>query len=293
MKKIILSTTLFFSSALSGAESYYHYISKNVVDIHSEPDEMAEVVNQAIYGTKISIVDTNGPWIQIMTPDEYLGWIKGEDIITRDTSYPASAHVAKIDTFWSDFCWVDDTTPHPPAITLPFDSTIEIVSDPSDFNNRWIRVRLLDDTIVFAQTTDLRIDPEPLSISAMVKLSQRFLGLPYRWGGNSGFGFDCSGFLQTLYRQVGIEIPRDSGDQYIVPFAKHITEEELQPGDVVFFDLRKRNPPKVNHLGLFIGNGSFIQATTTNKRGPHVVQVTKLHDPEYYDKIAGYRRYAY
>jgi Cell wall-associated hydrolases (invasion-associated proteins) len=67
-----------------------------------------------------------------------------------------------------------------------------------------------------------------------MELSKRFLELPYTWGGRSSFGYDCSGFVQMLYRQMGIFIPRDAIDQMHWEKFTPIPIEEAQLGDLYF-----------------------------------------------------------
>jgi cell wall-associated NlpC family hydrolase len=107
----------------------------------------------------------------------------------------------------------------------------------------------------------------------MIELSKRFLGLPYTWGGTSSFGYDCSGFTQMLCRRRGVLMPRDAGPQAAsAGMAKVADIGGLQPGDLLYFGAA---PEKIVHTGLYLGNGEFIHATTTNKP---VVQISRVQD---------------
>jgi cell wall-associated NlpC family hydrolase len=82
-----------------------------------------------------------------------------------------------------------------------------------------------------------------------------YLGSPYRWGGSSPSGFDCSGFTMYVYSQVGISLPHSSSAQY--GSGTHVSRSELQPGDLVFFG------SPIHHVGMYVGNGNMIDAPYT------------------------------
>ena len=94
--------------------------------------------------------------------------------------------------------------------------------------------------------------------------AKSFLGVPYVWGATGPSKFDCSGFTQWVYRDVGIEIPRVSRDQAKV--GQYVRYDELQRGDMVFFDTKKHRKGKVTHVGIYLGNGDFIHASSTGKK---------------------------
>jgi len=94
--------------------------------------------------------------------------------------------------------------------------------------------------------------------------AKSFLGTPYVWGATGPSKFDCSGFTQWVYRDVGISIPRVSKDQARV--GKYISYNNLQRGDMVFFDTKKRRSGKVTHVGIYLGDGDFIHASSAGKK---------------------------
>src|ERR687884_554032 len=112
-----------------------------------------------------------------------------------------------------------------------------------------------------------------------VQIAERYLGVPYVWGGaDPATGFDCSGLVMYVYRQLGIDLLHFSGAQFHegapVPF------DQLAPGDLVFFDPGPRGP---GHVGMYVGGGMFIQA-------PHsgdVVKISSLSDFGYASSYVG------
>ena len=97
----------------------------------------------------------------------------------------------------------------------------------------------------------------------VVSIAEKYIGVPYVWGGTSPNGFDCSGLVQYSYRQIGITLPRHSSVQfhagaYIPPDRLDL----LKPGDLVFFGYGG-DPGKVHHVGLYVGGGDMIHAPYT------------------------------
>ncbi len=83
----------------------------------------------------------------------------------------------------------------------------------------------------------------------------QYLGVPYRWGGASPSGFDCSGFVMYVYGRLGISLPHSSGAQY--NSGTHVSRSQLSPGDLVFFG------SPIHHVGIYVGGGDMIEAPYT------------------------------
>jgi|tagenome__1003787_1003787.scaffolds.fasta_scaffold20903237_2 peptidoglycan hydrolase-like protein with peptidoglycan-binding domain len=87
--------------------------------------------------------------------------------------------------------------------------------------------------------------------SRAARLAKHYKGTPYRWGGASPKGFDCSGLVQYVYGRLGVELPRVTYSQWHA--GRHVSRSELRAGDLVFFDRR-------GHVGIYTGHGWFIHA---------------------------------
>jgi cell wall-associated NlpC family hydrolase len=99
--------------------------------------------------------------------------------------------------------------------------------------------------------------------SSLVDFAKRFLGTPYKWGGTSPSGFDCSGFTQYVFKQFGINLPRISYQQG--NGGKAVAKGDLRPGDLVFWDNSSRNVG-ADHLGIYIGGGKYIHSPQPGSR---------------------------
>jgi cell wall-associated NlpC family hydrolase len=111
------------------------------------------------------------------------------------------------------------------------------------------------------------------------------VGAPYRYGGSSpAQGFDCSGLVSYVFGQQGIAVPRTAAQQFAA--AKSIREQDLRPGDLVFFRLAGPRA-EVSHVGIYSGQGRFVHAPQSGKR----VGEASLDDEYYRERLAGFGRF--
>ena len=116
------------------------------------------------------------------------------------------------------------------------------------------------------------------TVKEIANLAKSLLGSPYKYGGASPKGFDCSGLVYYTHGQLGIRTPRTSLQQY--KSAKNIELNKLRSGDLVFFTLNKNN---VSHVGIYVGRGRFIHAPMSGK----LVAVNYLNDDFWRPRIVG------
>ena len=116
--------------------------------------------------------------------------------------------------------------------------------------------------------------------SGVVSIAMQYLGIPYKWGGASpATGFDCSGLVQYVYAQVGISLPHYTVSQWNFPGAVAVSKNQLQPGDLVFFN-------GLDHVGIYIGFGDFIDAPHTGAN----VEIDSLSERWFASRYDGARR---
>jgi cell wall-associated NlpC family hydrolase len=91
----------------------------------------------------------------------------------------------------------------------------------------------------------------------VVEVAEQYLGTPYRSGGTTSNGVDCSGLTVAVYREVGVKLPRSSDEQARV--GEPVARDHLAPGDLIFFG----SSGNVSHVGIYKGDGEFIHASTS------------------------------
>ncbi|MFP4086650.1 MAG: C40 family peptidase [Desulfobacteraceae bacterium] len=118
----------------------------------------------------------------------------------------------------------------------------------------------------------------------LVETAERFMGIPYEWGGTSpDEGFDCSGLVMAVYRLNGLNLPRSSQDQYAS--GRPVDQDRMQRGDLVFFSFMRGN--KVSHVGVYAGGDRFIHAPGEGK----VIRKDPLSAPWFRTRFKGARTY--
>lgn len=115
----------------------------------------------------------------------------------------------------------------------------------------------------------------------IVSLSKNLLGSPVVWGGASPSGFDCSGLIEYIYKNVGITLPRTADLQYLV--GEEILPENLLPGDLVYYTTYE---PGASHVGVYIGDNQFVH--TSYSRG--VVAVSDVRNDYFVQRYYGAKR---
>ena len=118
---------------------------------------------------------------------------------------------------------------------------------------------------------------------SIIKTAENFIGIPYRWGGSSSKGFDCSGLTMTVYRLNGLNLPRSSRQQWKA--GKPVLRSQLSKGDLVFF--ATSGWKKVSHVGIYKGNNKFIHASGSGKK----IRTDSLSGKYYNRRYVGARTY--
>ncbi len=133
----------------------------------------------------------------------------------------------------------------------------------------------------------LRMPPDAPAAAAVMNVGTRAasaalsqLGVPYRYGGSSTRGFDCSGLAQYAYNAAGRKIPRTTKAQWRT--LKHVRADSIIAGDLLFF----RIGGTISHVGIYLGEGKFVHAPATGRQ----VSVENLHVPFYRQSFAGAAR---
>ena len=117
---------------------------------------------------------------------------------------------------------------------------------------------------------------------SIINGAMNYIGIPYVFGGTTPYGFDCSGYVQYVFAQAGISLPRTADAQFEVGIP--VSSYELMPGDMVFFTTYTYG---ASHVGIYLGDGNFIHASSSNG-----VTISSLNSSYWSSHYIGSRRIA-
>lgn len=136
-----------------------------------------------------------------------------------------------------------------------------------------------DSPVDLKKNLDLKAD----NVSLLKSKAYGFLGIRYRFGGSSRSGIDCSSFVQQVFREMSVSLPRTAREQFEVGSA--VPPSDLQKGDLIFFRTYASFP---SHVGIYLGNNRMIHASSRDRR----VVISPLNTPYYRARFIGAKRIA-
>ena len=158
-------------------------------------------------------------------------------------------------------------------------------------NEGWYKV-VYGNTTGYVRSDLMSLTEKPLSNSSgssvasvasqLISYAQNYMGTPYVWGGTTPSGFDCSGFTRYCYSAYGYSLNRTAAQQ--LNNGTSVSQDQLQIGDLVFFKNTYKSSAAATHVGIYVGDNSFIHAASGG------VKVTSLGDSYYASRYTGARR---
>lgn len=249
-------------------------INEPSVIVYETPEPNGHIEDIIRYGTPIEIVEEKGNWASI-TYAGWHGWVMKEKLlkIDADPNIDAGAFVG----FRGAYLFHVADTEWGPFLQLPFETPLKVLQELPESHRRWLIVQLQDGRTGYVQRSQIIFSKPKLSMKEAIDFSQLFLGTKYLWGGTTSFGYDCSGFVQMLYRQMGITLPRNSNQQAVDPKFEEIQLSDVIAGDLVFF---KNGSGKVVHVGMMINDKEFIHAFTKENSW---VSINEINDERFHN----------
>ena len=124
--------------------------------------------------------------------------------------------------------------------------------------------------------------PANPSATEASRVAASMVGKPYRYGGHSPSGFDCSGLVYFSYQRAGLAVPRSTGSQRAR--SRKVSMSRVTRGDLLFFDQEGKHS---SHVGIYIGRNRFVHAPSSGKR----VRIDELSDPYWQKHLVDARRF--
>ena len=200
-------------------------IKSLVAPCYSEPSFMSSKLTEAVSGETVKIIEAKKDWLFIEQGDGYKSWIKDFYGTTKKKS------------FIPDYLSID-------SFPIPFGTRLMYM----DGNYFTVRGDLYNYKIKPVKLGN------KLSVDNVMKYAKLLIGCPYRWGGKTSLGFDCSGFVQSVYLAAGILLPRDSWQQSEFLIDRRTEGDLSKPGDLHFFGKNG----KISHVGISTGGFGII-----------------------------------
>jgi len=244
----------------------YGFISREYVNLGEAPykNVVKTVVTQARLAEPVMVWQQQSGWYKVEMSDGYRGWVAPMDLWLVGRAA------------WEEYQQAPQVLVTAPFTQVYRDSDLSL--NMRDASSLRATATMCTQLRLMAEAPDNyqvllpdghagylpRADGEVVSAfnklqlgsgEKVVALAKEFLGLPYFWGGTTPYGYDCSGFVQTILKMNGVYVPRDAYQQYEV--GGHVAREELQRGDLVFFSTYRAG---ASHVGFYMAQGQYIHA---------------------------------
>lgn len=278
MKRILIITIALFalcscSVKQTADEAEIRYIgyalsNLSVVNHHEQPDVDEEIGCQTLMGTVLRIIEESDNWLKVETPAGYRAWVSSEAVSVKDSSqvaeWGADGNLWIVTKSYS----VLRSEPSDDAEIICDITLGDLFAKGEELAGSYNKCILPDGREAYVPKEDIEdfdsyLDCVELTGKSLTETAKQFLGIPYVWGWNCIKGMDCSGLTQFVYYLHGLIIPRNASQQALIGEPVDISNgvENLEAGDLLFFC--NSTPGKVNHVGMYIGDGEFIHSGTS------------------------------
>ncbi len=248
-------------SSISTAQT--KYVSASSLNMRSGPSTSYSVINKLSNGTKVEVISTSNGWSKIQyngqtgyVSSEYLS-STAQDSVQTQTKYVSASSLNMRS---------GPSTSYSVINKLSNGTKVEVIST----SNGWSKIQYNGQTgyvsSEYLSSTSLEnTGSSSATANKVISYAKNFLGRPYVWGAQGPSSFDCSGFAYYVFKNsANITLPRVSKDQS--KFGTYVSRNNIQVGDLLFFDTTGANNGEVSHVGIYMGNNQFIHASSTRAK---------------------------
>ncbi len=240
----------------------YGIVRLSVANMRRDPSVRAELVSQALLGTVIRLLKKERGYYYIQNWDRYLGWISASSVVLMDST-DVSDWIRGPGVIYTANYGVVRERPGTRGRIL-----VDLIPGARlkklGMTGSWVRVQVPDGQEGYVSREGMVSEEAVASIQPdsdrVSSVAESFLGVPYLWGGTSAKGFDCSGFVQTVFRLNNKPLPRDANQIALEGKKVELDDDlsQLRRGDMLFFG---SNPDRITHCGIYLGNQQFIHSS--------------------------------
>lgn len=233
-------------------------VKKMIASLHAKPSQMSELVDEVLYGMTVEILEeTNDEWVYVKTFYQYEGYCQKHLLLLDDEGtklWLREATFVITQSFADILC--EPKIQSGKLETVARGSLVRFL-EVEEFDQEWAKVQLVTGEIGFTrkQWIQRKIEQNELTEQQfrenVVKTALNYLSTPYRWGGKTPLGIDCSGLCSMAYMLNGVVIYRDAEIVEGFPI-KQIPFDQIQKGDLLYFP---------GHIAMYIGGDHYVHAS--------------------------------
>lgn len=232
-------------------------VCTNLAGLHVRPSRTSEMVSELLNGCRVTRLQDEGEWAYIQQEDGYLGW--AHTAYLGDWPQQTPTHLVGIR---GSLLYAQPDAQASLISQVLGGTAVQVETSGRTASHGWARLTLAGGKAGWVPQDALRAftalpQDENGRRQQMISDARCLIGTPYRWGGCTGLGIDCSGLSQLVHWLAGITLPRDADMQFA---AGRPIEPPFLPGDLLFFGSKQSHRP-VSHVGISVGGWHIIHAS--------------------------------
>ncbi|WP_419175055.1 NlpC/P60 family protein [Desulfosediminicola sp.] len=225
-------------------------IQVSVSNHYKQPDYCSEIVSQGLLWERVELLEEEAEFCRIRQRDGYQSWVSSRQLAQSGMEKAQGLEWRLVRSHNERIFSAPDR-----ASTALRDVVIGSRLPVLAEERRWAQVVLPGGETGWLESCHFG-EIGPAGTASIVSLAREFLGYQYSWGGRTPKGFDCSGFVQTVFGLHGIELPRDANMQQKLNLVSK-DHHKASAGDLLFFG---ESPDRVTHVAISLGDNRFIHA---------------------------------
>lgn len=244
----------------------------SVCFLRTQPGHEKEMATQALMGMPLRVLEKNGEWYRVQTPDGYISWCIDNSLVTRTPEQMAQWRKAPrlvVTSLYQTRAYTSPTAKGPREVVTDLVNGDIVEGSLKNVRNGRVEITLPAGEKAWVNAADVtpieKWAAQDFDADRILDIAYSMEGSPYFWGGTSVKNLDCSGLAKVSYLHNGIILMRDASQQALT--GTRIAPEkwrELQPGDLLFFG--NANTGKVTHVAIHDHDGNYVHSSARVKR---------------------------